>query len=96
MAEDVPAIGRDDILGTTSQAKTDNPKREGLSTIPQTDDSFRLELVIGLLCMSVAFLIAFFACGAGDTRREMKYTGAVLERKMRSASTVVLQQSPTA
>ena len=49
MAEDVPAIGRDDILGTTSQAKTDNPKREGLSTIPQTDDSFRLELVIGLL-----------------------------------------------
>ena len=60
MAEDIPAIGREDILGATSQAKTDNPKREGLSTIPQTDDSFRLELVIGLLCMSVAFLIAFF------------------------------------
>ena len=60
MAEGIPATGGGDTTGTTSQPTSGNPNGERLSTIPQTGDSFRLEQVICLLCMSVASLVVFF------------------------------------
>lgn len=60
MAEGIPATGGGDTTGTTSQPTTGNPNGACLSTIPQTGDSFRLEQVICLLCVSVASLVVFF------------------------------------